>query len=151
MRLTSYSDYAFRMLVFLAVAPDRKGTVGQIAQAYGLSQNHLAKVSQHLVRRGLVTSTTGRNGGLRLAVDPETVTVGDVVRAAEEDVAVVECLRADNACRVSGSCAAQSTFAQAVAAFFAVLDAQTLADAARDEAGLRRALSIIPLAAGPIA
>src|SRR5687767_9773108 len=114
MRLTSYSDYAFRMLLFLTVAPDGKGTVGQIAEAYGLSQNHLAKVSQHLARRGLVVSATGRNGGLRLAVDPESVTVGDVVRAAEDDFGVVECLRPDNACRVSGCCAARSTFSEAV-------------------------------------
>ena len=142
MKLTAYSDYGFRMLVYLAVAPGHRGTVREIAAAYGLSQHHLAKIAQRLVHAGLLTSYTGRNGGLKLRVEPETLLVGDIVRAVESDFSVVECLGSPGTCAIDTCCGGKSLFDKAVQAFFAVLDSQTLADAAADQGMLQRALSL---------
>lgn len=147
MKLTAYSDYGFRMLMFLAVAPDNRGTVREIAAAYDLSQHHLAKIAQRLVHADLLTSYTGRNGGLKLKADPERLTVGDIVRAVETDFAVVECLSPDGRCAVKHTCGGHRIFGEAVDAFFKVLDSYTLADAAADAPGLRADLRfpLLPL------
>lgn len=150
MKLTAYSDYGFRMLVFLAVAPDHRGTVREIAEAYGLSQHHLAKIAQRLVHAGLLSSYTGRNGGLKLKVDPAEVTVGDIVRAVESDFAVVECLGENGTCAVKSSCGGHSLFERAVASFFETLDSQTLADVAADARGLRADLRMPLLPLTPV-
>ncbi|MCL2543582.1 MAG: Rrf2 family transcriptional regulator [Nocardioidaceae bacterium] len=142
MKLTAYSDYGFRMLVFLAVAPDNRGTVREIAAAYDLSQHHLAKIAQRLVHADLLSSFTGRNGGLKLKVDPATITVGDIVRAVEPDFSVVECLSDDGCCGIAEHCGGRSLFDQALQAFFKVLDGQTLAEAAAEQRGLRADLSM---------
>ena len=145
MKLTAYSDYGFRMLVFLAVAPDNRGTVREIAAAYDLSQHHLAKIAQRLVHADLLSSYTGRNGGLALKADPHTLTVGDIVRAVESDFAVVECLSEHGQCVVKEHCGGRSLFDDAVAAFFRVLDSQTLADAVAAQPALRADLSLTRL------
>lgn len=145
MKLTAYSDYGFRMLVYLAVAPDNRATVREIAAAYDLSQHHLAKIAQRLVHADLLSSYTGRNGGLALKADPATLRVGDIVRAVESDFAVVECLGDDGRCAVKDHCGGRPLFDRAVDAFFAVLDSQTLADAVRAQGPLRTDLSILPL------
>jgi Rrf2 family nitric oxide-sensitive transcriptional repressor len=142
MKLTAYSDYGFRMLVFLAVAPDNRGTVREIAAAYGLSQHHLAKIAQRLVHADFLASFTGRTGGLQLKVDPAQLTIGAIVRAVETDFHVVECLGDEERCQVSAHCGGRSIFGDAVAAFFEVLDNKTLADAVRDQKGLRSDLSL---------
>lgn len=145
MKLTAYSDYGFRMLVFLAVAPDNRGTVREIAAAYNLSQHHLAKIAQRLVHADFLASFTGRTGGLQLKVDPATLTLGDIVRAVETDFSVVECLADPERCQVSAHCGGRGIFGDAVNAFFQVLDSKTLADAVRDRRGLRADLSLPPL------
>jgi len=150
MKLTAYSDYGFRMLVFLASAPDQRGTVREIAEAYGLSQHHLAKIAQRLVHADLLTSFTGRNGGLQLKVEPATVSVGDIVRAVESDFSVVECLGDHDNCAVSAYCGGKPLFAEAVRAFFTVLDSQTLADVVQEQRGLRTALSLPLLPIEPV-
>ena len=142
MKLTAYSDYGFRMLVYLAVAPDNRATVREIAAAYDLSQHHLAKIAQRLVHADLMSSYTGRNGGLELKADPTTLTVGDIVRAVEHDFDVVECLGDHGRCAVKEHCGGRSLFGDAVDAFFRVLDSQTLAQAAAAQGDLRADLSI---------
>jgi Rrf2 family nitric oxide-sensitive transcriptional repressor len=142
MKLTAYSDYGFRMLVYLAIAPDNRATVREIAAAYDLSQHHLAKIAQRLVHADLLSSYTGRNGGLALKADPTTLRVGDIVRAVESDFAVVECLGHDGHCAVSEHCGGRPLFDRAVDAFFAVLDSQTLADVVAEQGPLRADLSI---------
>ncbi|GAB3860583.1 Rrf2 family transcriptional regulator [Nocardioides maradonensis] len=145
MKLTAYSDYGFRMLVYLAVAPGNRATVREIAAAYDLSQHHLAKIAQRLVHAGLLTSYTGRNGGLALKADPATLRVGDIVRAVESDFAVVECLADHGTCAVKDHCGGRPLFERALDAFFAVLDSQTLADAVRAQPQLRKDLTILSL------
>lgn len=147
MRHTSHADFALRVLLYLRVAPGRQGSVPEIAAAHDISRNHLVKVVQRLAGAELVTTARGRGGGVRLVRDPATITVGQVMRAMENDFAVVECLGPARYCRVAGVCGARNVFAQALDAYFAVLDDATLEDIAANDQGLRGALGLIPGAA----
>ncbi|MGD9991219.1 RrF2 family transcriptional regulator [Pseudonocardia sp.] len=143
MRHTSHADYALRVLLYLRVAPGRRGSVGEMAEAHRISRNHLDKVVNRLAAAGLVETARGRGGGVRLTRDPETITVGQVTRAMETDFAVVECLGPARYCRVAGVCGARNVFARALDAYFAVLDEANLDDIAENDQGLRGALGLI--------
>lgn len=148
MKHTSHADYALRVLMYLRVAPGRRGSVGDIAIAHHVSRNHLEKVVQRLAGAGLVETTRGRGGGVRLVLDPAAITVGQVMRAMETDFAVVECLGPARYCRIAGVCGARSVFARALDAYFAVLDDATLEEIAANDDGLRGALGMIQGNAG---
>ena len=151
MRMTLHSDYALRMLVYLAMRPDEVATASEIAAAYDLSRNHLLKVALNLRKGGFVETTRGRMGGLRLSKPASEMTVGQVVRFVEEDFALVECFRADGGnCVISPACRLKDIFHEALSAYLAVLEKYTLADVVGD----RTALSLLffpvnPAPAGP--
>jgi len=129
MRLTTFSDYSLRVLMYLGVHGERLATIGEIARAYGVSENHLVKVVHHLARRGYVETTRGKGGGMRLARPPRNINVGEVLRETEESLALVECFdRARSHCRIESACALKGVLARGLAAFFAALDDCTLAD-----------------------
>lgn len=149
MRLTLHTDYGLRVLMFLAVSEER-ATIGQIAEHYVISRNHLMKVVQRLVQLDLVASDRGRGGGLRLARPPAEIGVGQVVRALEDVGAFVECFDAQtNQCRVSPMCGLRVALAGAVDAFLEHLDAMTLADLLPDPALFAASLGLPRLAALP--
>jgi Rrf2 family nitric oxide-sensitive transcriptional repressor len=143
MRHTQHADFALRVLMFLRVAPGRRGSIAEIATAHHISRNHLDKVVQRMSAAGLVETSRGRGGGVRLVREPGSITVGDVIRAMEDDFAVVECLGPARYCRVAGVCGARSVFAKALDSYFAVLDHATLDDIAANDNGLRGALGLI--------
>lgn len=128
MRLTTFTDYSIRVLIFLAVKTDEYSTVREIAQRYDISRNHLTKVVQFLSQRGYVSSRRGKNGGLRLKKTPADIGIGKLVRETENDFALVECLGKDNECILQPSCKLQGILSEALRAFFEVLDAYTLED-----------------------
>lgn len=143
MRMTFHTDYALRMLIYVGLRPDGACTVNEIASAYGLSRNHLLKVAQTLRRLGVIETTRGRAGGIRLARAPERINVGALVRATEEDFSLVECmLGAGGSCVITRACMLKGVFAEALAAYLAVLDRYTLADMLRNRAALRPPLGI---------
>lgn len=130
MRLTIFTDYTLRVLIYLgARQPDgRLATIGDIATAYGISENHLMKIVSHLAKQGYVDTIRGNGGGMRLARAPEEINIGEVVRGAEEDLAVVECFqRGDCGCPIAPACELRGVLGRALGAFFEVLDGQTLA------------------------
>lgn len=143
MRHTQHADFALRVLMFLRVAPGRRGSIAEIATAHHISRNHLDKVVQRMSAAGLVETSRGRGGGVRLVREPSSITVGDVIRAMEDDFAVVECLGPARYCRIAGVCGARSVFARALDSYFAVLDEATLDDIAANDSGLRGALGLI--------
>jgi len=129
MRLTLHSDYALRLLMVLALAPERPHTVEAISRRYGISRHHMTKVAQTLVQENFVESARGRGGGLRLARPAEQIGLGDVVRGTEDSLTLVECFdRKANTCVVAPACGLRGPLEKALAAFLAVLDGYTLAD-----------------------
>lgn len=149
MRHTNHADYALRVLLYLRVASGRRGSIAEIAQAHRISRNHLDKVVQRMCSADLVSTSRGRGGGVRLVRDPATITLGDIIRAMEDDFAVVECLGPVRYCRVAGVCGARSVFARAVDSYFAVLDSATLDDLAANDDGLRGALELMSQPVSP--
>ncbi|WAC25491.1 RrF2 family transcriptional regulator [Ancylobacter sp. SL191] len=124
MRLTRYSDFAMRVMVYLAARDEGPCSVAEIAGAYGISQNHLMKVMNDLGRAGFITAARGRRGGFRLARPAETINMGALLRHTEEDFALVDCPN----CRLGGCCALSAVLDEALAAFLGVFDRYTLAD-----------------------
>ena len=144
MRLTLLSDYSLRVLMYLGAVPDRLVTIQEIAQAYRVSENHLMKVVNGLARHGFVTTVRGRGGGLRLAKHPEQTTIGAVLRAVEDDFALVECFRADDSCAISDVCRLKRALHEALGAYFQVLDNWTLAELVARPKSLRTHLGLRP-------
>ena len=129
MKLTDYTDYTLRALIYLGLNSDRLVTIQQIAESYGISRNHLMKIVNQLSQDGIVHAVRGRNGGLELAVDPAKINIGRVVRSAEQDFRLVECFEgATNQCVLSPACRLQHSLRRALEAFFRVLDDVSLAD-----------------------
>lgn len=128
MRLTYLTDYSLRVLMYVSAVPDRLVTIQEIAQGYGISENHLMKVVHGLAQHGFIETVRGRGGGLRLARPASDITVGAVVRAVEDDFALVECFRTDNTCRITPVCRLRGALQDALGAYFEVLDNRTLAE-----------------------
>jgi Rrf2 family nitric oxide-sensitive transcriptional repressor len=127
MKLTSYTDYALRTLIYLALNRDRLVTVQEIADAHGIAKNHLTKVVHQLGVLGLVETVRGRHGGLRLGKDPSGINLGLVVRSTESDFFIAECFDPEKpGCIYSASCALKGVLGRARAAFLRVLDDVTL-------------------------
>lgn len=129
MRLTRYSDYSLRVLMYLALRPEQAATIEEISRAYGISRAHLMKVVNDLARAGFLEATRGRGGGLRLARALEEIRVGDVVRHTEERMDLVECFDpTQNRCRIESVCGLRGALEEALDAFLTTLDAYTVAD-----------------------
>lgn len=127
MRLTRYTDYALRVLMYLGA--QRSATIPEIASRYNISRNHLLKVVHGLAQRKFIVTQRGKGGGLALARPPHEINVGDVVRRMEEDLALVECMGDDpGACLVTPCCVLKSAFLEARESFLRTLDRYTLAD-----------------------
>lgn len=131
MRLTQWTDYTLRVLMYCAACHEREQpvTISEVAEAYGISRSHLTKIVQELSAQGLLMTTRGRGGGMRLMKPAQEINVGAVVRATETDFMLVECFDpATNHCRLSSHCRLQGVLGKAMQGFFAVLDGVTLAD-----------------------
>ncbi|GGC17046.1 HTH-type transcriptional regulator NsrR [Novosphingobium endophyticum] len=124
MKLTLFTDYSMRVLLYLAARPDRLCSIAEIAQAYRISQNHLMKVVNDLARSGYVESTRGRGGGIRLGKPPGEINIGVLVRHTEEGFDLVDC----GSCVIAPACGMTGVLKEAVSAFLAVLDRYSLAD-----------------------
>jgi len=141
MKLTFYADYSLRLLMYCAIRRDELVTIQEVADAYGISKNHLMKVAYELGRKGYLETVRGRGGGLRLAHPPEKIGLGDVVRKVEEDFTMVECFDPKaNQCVITGPCRLRGALSRALKAYLAVLDEYTLADLAVGQPVLSRIL-----------
>lgn len=130
MRLTMYTDFSLRMLIYLgAKDPGVLSTVQEIADSYNLSKHHLTKVAHELGKLGLIETVRGRGGGIRLKATPESINVGQLVRMTEDDFQLVECFNSEsNRCILSPVCGLKSALRKALEAYFLVLDQYTIAD-----------------------
>ncbi len=124
MKLTRYTDYAVRVLLYLGARPERVCSISEMSRAYGVSQSHLMKVVHDLGKAGFVAGVRGRLGGIRLARAPEDIVIGSVVRHTEGSFDLVDC----GSCIIAPACGMTSVLGEALAAFMAVLDRYTLDD-----------------------
>ncbi len=144
MRLTSYTDYSLRVLIYLGLQEHRLATIGEISESYGISANHLMKIVHNLGKLGYIDTIRGRAGGIRLAGTPKEINLGQVIRQVEPDFALVDCFepRPHNECVISPACRLQLVFGKAFQSFLDVLDKHTLADLVQNQARLRSLLRI---------
>lgn len=131
MRLTLYTDYAFRTLIYLETQKDHLVSISEVARIYGVSENHLVKVVHRLGKAGFVRTMRGRNGGICLARPAHEIRLGEVVRCTEDDMALVGCMQENESqfgCILVGGCRLKQTLIKAQHAFMDVLDEVTLTD-----------------------
>ncbi|MEM5493002.1 Rrf2 family transcriptional regulator [Hoeflea sp. AS16] len=144
MKLTTFSDYALRVLMYAGAAGDRLVTIEETARVYRISQAHLMKVVNVLTNAGYLRAVRGRSGGFTLARRPEEINLGAVLRATETDFALVECFTPTNECLISSRCRLPKLLNKALAAFISTFDDYTLADIMLSEQDF--ALSVPPTA-----
>ncbi len=128
MRLTTMTDYAMRLLMYVGRHPDRLCTISEIAQAYQVSEPHLMKITHRLAQRGWIETVRGKNGGMRLGHAPDQISLGAVVRDTENDMDLVECFTTGGSCTLRGQCGLTGIVSGALQKFLAHLDQFTLAD-----------------------
>jgi len=143
MRLTDFTDYSLRVLMYAAVRSDELVTIAEISEALGIARGHLVKIVHALGRAGYLSTTRGRTGGLKLGRPASRITVGDVVRTMEADFRMVECFDTEgNACVITAACGLRGVLGTALRAYFEVLDKFTLADIAAEQGKLSRLLGL---------
>lgn len=143
MRLTRYTDYALRVLIYLGLEErDRLVTIDEIAARYAISRNHIMKVVFELGQLGYVETVRGKNGGMRLAQPAEAINIGHVLRRTERDLALVECFQPDGQCCLAPACTLKGALEEALHAFLNVLDRYTLQDLLHPEQRLRELLAL---------
>lgn len=143
MRLTDYSEYALRVLIYLSIQDERLATVKEISEQYDISRNHLTKLVHKLGKNGFIETIRGKRGGLRIGRDPATITVGEVVRAMESDLAIVECFQPGNyECRIVRACVLAGVMRKALNAFLEVLEDYTIKDLIEPKSQLIKAFPI---------
>lgn len=130
MQLTAHTDYALRVLMYLAQQPEQLVTINELANFFAVSKNHLVKVVHNLGLKGFVQTARGRGGGIRLARSAKLISVGSVVRELEGHFQMAECFHADKQgrCALQSRCLLPGVLGQAVEQFLQVLDQTTLAD-----------------------
>jgi Rrf2 family nitric oxide-sensitive transcriptional repressor len=142
MRLTTFTDYTIRVLIYLALDREKLATAGELADSYGISHNHLTKVVHYLGQQGYIETIRGKGGGMRLALSPEVVNIGVLIRQTEQNSILVECFSPQSSqCRILPACRLAGVLSEAQEAFFKVLEKYTLADLVSNASALDHLLS----------
>lgn len=144
MRLTTFTDYTLRVLIYLGLQHEKLTTISDIAQAYDISENHLMKVVHGLAQRGDVETIRGKGGGMRLARKPEEINIGETIRATEGKGGLLACVESESDCCIQQACALIGILKEAQMALYGVLDRYTLADLLQRDAPLTAILMLMP-------
>ncbi len=133
MKLTSFTDYSLRLLMYVAVNEDRLVSIKEVSEVFGISRNHLMKIVHELGKGGYLQTVRGKNGGFRLGRPADKINLGDLIRYTEDDLAIVECFEEGNKnCKIVERCILSGVLHMAMEAFFRVLDGHTLSDLTED-------------------
>lgn len=129
MRLTQFTDYSLRTLIFLALHPNKRVTINQLTDAYGISRNHLRSVVHKLAKLGYVNSIQGKGGGLTLAMPAADISLADVVQECESDFYIVECFNPDGkTCAIEPLCILKQALHSAFQSFLHALENYSIED-----------------------
>jgi Rrf2 family nitric oxide-sensitive transcriptional repressor len=143
MKLTSFTDYSLRVLIYLAAEPTRRATIAEIAGVFEISEHHLVKVVHFLGKQGWIETVRGKGGGMLLSRPAEAICIGDVVRDTEGAAVPAECFSEDGGhCAIAGVCRLKGVLSEAVRAFYTVLSHYTLADISRNRQALGKVFMI---------
>jgi Rrf2 family nitric oxide-sensitive transcriptional repressor len=143
MRLTLWTDYALRTLIYVGAKGGRLSTITEVAESFNISRTHLMKVVNRLGRQGYIETIRGKGGGMRLARSPAEIRIGAVVRETEDDLAVMGCLAETGFCRIEGCCVLRRALHEATLAFLRILDGYTLVDLLAPGARLAQSLGLV--------
>ena len=150
MRLTTFTDYTLRVLIYLAVRKEHRVTIEEVAASFSISRHHVAKVAHFLGATGWVENLRGRGGGMRLAVPAASINVAEVVRLAEGGDELAECFAPGKPrCAIAPDCRLQGLLEEAAQQFYAALARRTLEDLAANRAAIVRLLRIPPFPRDP--
>jgi Rrf2 family transcriptional regulator, nitric oxide-sensitive transcriptional repressor len=149
MRLTLWTDYALRALIYVGAKNGAPSTIAEIAESFGVSRTHLMKIVNRLAQQGYLDTVRGRGGGIRLARAAAAISVGAVVRDTEQEIAVMGCLSETGFCRIEGCCVLRRALREATRAFLAVLDDYSLADLLAPGRTLAASLGLLDAVAPP--
>lgn len=142
MKLTRFTDYSLRVLMYLGLKDDERVTIREISDAYGISRNHLMKVVSLLTRMGYLDARRGPGGGISLAKDPREIIIADVVRDMEDDLNLVECFCEGGHCVISPFCELKGALTKALSAYLETLEEYTLLDLLEPRNELSHALGV---------
>lgn len=142
MKLTRFTDYSLRVLIYLGLKDDGRVTIREISEAYGISRNHLMKVVSLLTRMGYLDARRGPGGGIALAKPPGEIIVANVVRDMEDDLNLVECFCKDGTCIIKPVCELKSVLTKALMAYLDTLENYTLLDLLQPEVELSQVLGL---------
>ncbi|EAQ96033.1 RrF2 family transcriptional regulator [Congregibacter litoralis] len=147
MRLTAYSNYSMRILMYCAMHPGQLVRIQDVATAFDISKAHLLKAARHLGQLGYLSTVRGRSGGIQLGMAAERIDIGAVIRAVEDSGEFVECFNSStNSCPIAGTCKLTGLFRRGLEAFYQELDGVTLADLVGTGTELRSRLPLLELA-----
>lgn len=133
MKLTSYTDYSLRLLMYVAVNDDRLVSIREVSEVFAISRNHLMKIVHELGKGGYLKTVRGKNGGFRLGMAAKDINLGKLIRYTEDDLNVVECFdEKDSDCKIIEHCMLAGVLQMALNSFFEVLDGHTLEDLAEN-------------------
>jgi Rrf2 family nitric oxide-sensitive transcriptional repressor len=145
MKLTAFTDYSLRVLIYLGAQPGRRATIAQVARAFNVSEHHLVKVVHGLGKGGWLANVRGKGGGLELGRPANEIRIGDVVRHTEGAALLAECFASDGGeCTIGSCCQLHGVLTQAVTAFYDTLNKYTLADVVGNRDELARILFVEP-------
>lgn len=133
MQLSKYTDYSFRVLMYLATHNNRLVTIGEISKAYGISKNHLVKIVHHLASSGIIHSVPGKKGGIRLGKEPKKITLLDVIELTESNFDLAECFTKSGYCPIQNNCKLTRVLTEALFSFFKTMGKYSLQDLIRDD------------------
>ena len=142
MKLTRFTDYSLRVLIYLGLKDNGRVTIREISEAYGISRNHLMKVVSLLTRMGYLDARRGPGGGIALARPPSEIIIADVVRDMEDDLNLVECFCEEGSCVIKPMCKLKTALNQALAAYLDTLERYTLLDLLKPRAQLTEVLGM---------
>lgn len=141
MRLTQFTDYSLRVLIYLGLHRDNRVTIDELTQAYGVSRHHIRSVVHKLSTLGYVDSTQGKGGGLTLAMDTKDISVREVVENTENDFYIVECFNPDgSSCPIEPMCVLKQALSKASLSFLQALGKYTIEDLIKNKKGQMREL-----------
>lgn len=129
MRISRFSDYAVRVLMYTALRAPARVTVEEVAETFGISRHHLTKVVHRLGRQGYLQTSRGVRGGFRLGRPADQIRLGELIRSCEPETPVVDCEdRGGRPCRLVPGCVFKHALNDATEAFYEVLNRYTLAE-----------------------